>query len=120
MSSTNLRTILMEGGSIGLCTPKTRLFSPERKQTKEQRPAVKFLHSKVRWFAQLSAQTFPSPRKRSGYPRLVTTMVQVEGVANLIVITGQKKTLKKIVPKIKSLQIIKNTVYTDYKLNTCD
>ena len=37
----------------------------------QQRPAVKFLHSKVRRFAQLSAQTFPSRRKRSGYPRLI-------------------------------------------------
>ena len=39
----------------------------------QQRPAVKFLHSKVRRFAQLNAQTFPSPRKRSGYPRLVSS-----------------------------------------------
>ena len=36
----------------------------------QHRPAVKFLHSKVRRFAQLSAQTFPSG-KRPGYPRLV-------------------------------------------------
>ena len=30
----NLGTILMEEGNIGLCTPKARLFSSERKQTK--------------------------------------------------------------------------------------
>ena len=56
-------------GGIGLCTPKSRIFSPERKQTKAVelclcliniRPAVKFLHSKVRRFAQLSAQTLSS------------------------------------------------------------
>ena len=35
----------------------------------QQRPAVKFLLSKVRRFAQLSAQTFPTGiQKRSGYP----------------------------------------------------
>ena len=39
VSSTNLRTIIMEGG-IGLCTPKGRLlFSSERKQAKAIDPA---------------------------------------------------------------------------------
>ena len=58
---------LMEGGNIGLCTPKTRLFSPERKQTKAVELCLilinkdlRLIHSKVRRFALLSAQTFPS------------------------------------------------------------